>query len=191
MAKSTTMHKTQQSTRKVGIQAVLAILIMLCQQTAIADEMKDANEILRSLAPIEGTIDARRAIDLDIEFHSGSAKLSNRAHQQLDAVATALMSRSLQNARIGIHGHTDAVGSAEDNKALSEARAVSVAAYLVKNHHIDIERLQLKGFGEAQLKNPLSPESGENRRVELINLGPLTSSQSNDEALDHKGRIQW
>ena len=42
--------------------------------------------------------------------------------------------------------------------------------FLVSNFHIDPESLITLGFGEEQLKNPYSPFSGENRRVQIVNV---------------------
>ena len=171
----------------------LTLLLMLLTLPVIglaqekSPPVKDLNEIIRSLAPMDGTVNADHAIDLDIRFETDSAELSPGAHRQLDELGKALNSDALKENRIAIYGHTDAVGRADYNLELSERRARSVAAYLQEHFDIAEERLEIKGFGEERLKNPLAPSSGENRRVEIVNLGAAPSG----EALDKEGRIQW
>jgi outer membrane protein OmpA-like peptidoglycan-associated protein len=71
-----------------------------------------------------------------------------------------------------IDGHTDNVGSAPHNLALSQQRAEAVKVQLIKMG-IDGSRLQTKGLGDTK---PISDNStiegrANNRRVELIKIG--------------------
>ncbi|MBU7577948.1 MAG: OmpA family protein, partial [Flavihumibacter sp.] len=70
--------------------------------------------------------------------------------------------------RIQINGHTDAVGKASDNLALSNARAQAVVDYLVKKG-IQPARLSFKGFGATQPIADNNTEEGraKNRRTEV------------------------
>ncbi len=74
--------------------------------------------------------------------------------------------------RLSIEGHTDSDGGDEHNKTLSQNRANSVRDYLISKYSIAAERLESKGWGEANpLDNNTSPEGkANNRRVELIKL---------------------
>ncbi|MCF8229878.1 MAG: OmpA family protein [Bacteroidales bacterium] len=69
---------------------------------------------------------------------------------------------------IEISGHTDASGSDEYNKELSENRARSVYNFLV-NNGIDQQRLEYKGYGEEQPIADNKTEQGraQNRRTEF------------------------
>ena len=72
------------------------------------------------------------------------------------------------NLKIQINGHTDNVGSEENNLTLSENRAKTVYNFLIKNQ-IESERLSFKGFGE---NNPIDSNHSEkgrknNRRTEF------------------------
>ncbi|MGR9116452.1 MAG: OmpA family protein, partial [Gammaproteobacteria bacterium] len=69
---------------------------------------------------------------------------------------------------IDISGYTDSTGSFEHNQRLSEARANSVASYLVRSG-VSHGRIQARGFGE---RNPIASNNNEmgraqNRRVEI------------------------
>lgn len=71
--------------------------------------------------------------------------------------------------KIQINGHTDDVGTEEDNLQLSNNRAKAVYDFLVQNG-VDPERLKYKGFGEARpVVSNESPESRQqNRRTEFV-----------------------
>jgi outer membrane protein OmpA-like peptidoglycan-associated protein len=67
-----------------------------------------------------------------------------------------------------IAGHTDNVGTAQYNQALSERRALAVAGYL-ESHGVKPERLATVGKGESMPVESNATESGRqaNRRVEI------------------------
>jgi outer membrane protein OmpA-like peptidoglycan-associated protein len=74
--------------------------------------------------------------------------------------------------RVAIEGHTDNVGVAAANQALSEKRAAAVKAHLAAKYGVDAARLQSRGFGAAKPVSPNDDEGGrqKNRRVELVKL---------------------
>lgn len=136
---------------------------------AAAGEVVSRDTIVESLwQPISGG----PAIDLAVEFRTGSARLTTRARAQLDELGRALSEGPLKGAEIGIYGHTDASGGASMNKRLSAKRADAVRDYLVKSFSLDAALFDTFGYGEEQLKNPGRPNAAENRRVEIVNLSP-------------------
>ncbi len=61
-----------------------------------------------------------------------------------------------------IEGHTDAVGTEEDNLSLSDRRAEAVAVALTEQFQIPPENLTTQGYGEQQLKVPVQgPDEAE------------------------------
>jgi len=76
--------------------------------------------------------------------------------------------------QIEIAGHTDSVGSAKYNQALSERRAAAVKEYLLKHGMIDTQKdiVMTKGYGEDKPIADNSTKKGrfENRRVEILVL---------------------
>jgi outer membrane protein OmpA-like peptidoglycan-associated protein len=70
-----------------------------------------------------------------------------------------------------ITGHTDNQGAADYNVKLSENRAASVVAYLVKAG-IASARLKWKGYGDSRPAAANDTEEGraKNRRIELVIL---------------------
>ena len=122
----------------------------------------DSETISRSLQSDKGLI------NLKIEFASGSALLTKSAQAQVLEIAKALQSEELGKEKIMITGHTDSVGSAESNLALSRQRALAVKIVLSRLG-IDTSRLNSRGLGESEpLADNLSIDGrARNRRVTL------------------------
>ena len=70
---------------------------------------------------------------------------------------------------IEVQGHTDNVGQAAYNQKLSQQRADSVKAYLVRKG-VEGSRLVAKGYGMTQplVPNTTAPNRALNRRVQFI-----------------------
>ncbi len=117
--------------------------------------------------------DAKPAVNLTVNFATGSADLTPQSIQTLDALGTALSSEALSNYRFRVEGHTDTVGSPALNRALSERRAVAVVDYISSKFGVAPSRLSAVGMGS---DNPLVPTAEQvpearNRRVLVVNLG--------------------
>ena len=99
---------------------------------------------------------------------------SDRLRPESDAVLGQIGEMLVKHAdmRLAIEGHTDNVGQAAANQALSQKRAAAVKAYLVGKHGVDAARLEAKGFGATKPVAPNADEAGrqKNRRVELVKL---------------------
>ena len=111
------------------------------------------------------------SVDLEILFDYNSDKISPESLRQLLILGEALHDASLLDSRIMIAGHTDAAGSRSYNNDLSSRRARAVSDFLVNYTGINAARLFTEGYGEDYLKYPDAPNSGQNRRVEIINMG--------------------
>jgi outer membrane protein OmpA-like peptidoglycan-associated protein len=106
-------------------------------------------------------------IALYINFDTGKWDL--KADGKAAVAEIVKMLKSAPTLKIAIEGHTDNVGQAAANKALSEKRAQSVLAAVVAGG-IDAKRLSAAGFGQ---ERPIADNRGEegrakNRRVELV-----------------------
>ncbi|RLB70880.1 MAG: hypothetical protein DRH03_06545 [Deltaproteobacteria bacterium] len=110
-------------------------------------------------------------IDLNIEFTSGSAKLTDIAGKQIEQISIALKSKNLRNENILIIGHTDNVGSALANQKLSEKRARQVKKALITTGITEI-RLKSSGQGESKplADNQSAAGRARNRRVTLSRI---------------------
>lgn len=99
-------------------------------------------------------------------FAVGSSVLPALLMRQLDVFAEVLKGKRGTGRQIKIIGHADASGSQAGNLSLSQRRADTVRAYLVKKG-ADPAMLNAVGLGSAEPKNKANPFSGENRRVEI------------------------
>lgn len=113
------------------------------------------------------------AVNLTVNFATGSADLTPDAIKTLDQLGQALSSKELAGFKFRIEGHTDTVGTREYNKVLSERRAEAVVDYLASNFHVDRSRVQAIGMGEDDLLVPTPDQTAEprNRRVQVVNIG--------------------
>ena len=113
------------------------------------------------------------AVNLTVNFANGSADLTPEAMKTLDELGQALSSKDLADYKFRIEGHTDTVGSANYNQALSERRAKAVVSYIASKYGVNTARLEPVGEGEQGLLVATPPQTPEprNRRVQVINIG--------------------
>jgi len=105
----------------------------------------------------------------NVFFETNASKLRPESYPELKRVVDLLQKNPELN--ILISGHTDSIGSKEQNQLLSTQRAESVAAYITARH-IDTRRIKTIGYGEEQPLDTNQTESGrsKNRRVEITIL---------------------
>ena len=128
-------------------------------------EERNIFEMEVNLYPIQIT-SSPEIILKNIFFNTGSAELKPESSQEINKLVQLLSENT--GLKIQINGHTDDIGSEEDNLILSEKRAAAVYDYLIQNG-IDAQRLQYKGFGETK---PISENRAENRRTSFEILNP-------------------
>jgi outer membrane protein OmpA-like peptidoglycan-associated protein len=109
----------------------------------------------------------RIEIRQQVKFATGKFAVLPASHGLLDQVAQALSDHPGISVRV--EGHTDNVGSETANLKLSQKRADSVKAYLVKKG-IDPKRLDAKGYGSTKPIASNKTEKGrqQNRRTEFV-----------------------
>lgn len=107
------------------------------------------------------------SMDLYINFETRSAEVSNNATDVINEVAD--MMQKNPNIKIRLEGHTDNVGIADSNMAISERRAIAVMQAVIKKG-IDPKRLSVKGWGDTHplADNNTADSRARNRRVEII-----------------------
>ncbi len=105
-----------------------------------------------------------------ILFDTGSDRIQPESTPTLKEIGAMLTAHA--DLRLSIEGHTDNVGSAEGNQALSEKRAAAVRTFLVDTYGIDRDRLESRGFGASTpaASNDTPEGRRQNRRVELVRL---------------------
>jgi len=105
------------------------------------------------------------ALSLDIQFATGTSKVDARSQKQL-AGASAFLKR-YPGSKIRIEGHTDSTGSDGYNLRLSQQRAESVRALLIRDYGVNPNQVIAKGYGELKPIAPNNTPEGRqaNRRV--------------------------
>lgn len=126
----------------------------------------EAGEPYEIEAPLEKLEAGKKMVLNNVFFDTNEFALKNTSEVELDKLIDLLMANPSLKVEIG--GHTDSVGSDEDNKILSENRAKSVVEYLVENG-IDASRLTAAGYGEEQpvASNDTAEGRQLNRRTEM------------------------
>jgi len=102
----------------------------------------------------------------NVHFLNGKSTLTTASYEELkDLLEYMTLKKSTE---IEVSGHTDDVGDEAQNLILSQKRAASVRAYLVKNG-IDGSRIVAKGYGETQpiATNETAEGRKSNRRCEV------------------------
>lgn len=104
------------------------------------------------------------SFNLDVEFDTNKATIKPGFVSDIQDLAAFLA--DYPNTEVLLGGHTDSVGSAEYNQALSQQRADAVKRALIVRG-VQAERIMAKGFGEA---NPIADNNSaqgreQNRRV--------------------------
>ncbi len=122
--------------------------------------------------------DRMRRVDLDsINFAFGSWAIDPSQYGKLERIAEAI-NRALERRPdevFLIEGHTDAVGSDEDNLTLSDRRAEAVAEVLSEQFNVPPENLTSQGYGEQDLKIDTPGPEPRNRYVAVRRITPLLS----------------
>ncbi|TYB81656.1 OmpA family protein [Maritimibacter fusiformis] len=122
---------------------------------------------VRDLAPM---------IEVDaITFDTGSAVIKPSQAEQLAGLGIAIREviEEVPGAVFLVEGHTDAVGDASYNLALSDRRAESVALALTEYFDVPPENLITQGYGESELKIRTNEAERRNRRATVRNITPL------------------
>lgn len=104
-----------------------------------------------------------------IEFDRGKTTIKATSLPILDEVIALLKVRT--EFRVGIYGHTDNLGSRENNIRLSQERAEEVRRYMI-DKGIEEDRLESDGFGPDKPIDSNDTFNGRarNRRVEFVIL---------------------
>ncbi len=102
-----------------------------------------------------------------VQFQTGTAKLTGNSDEILEEVASVLKQRT-EITKMEVQGHTDNKGNKNGNKTLSQSRADSVMKALVKKG-IEADRLAAKGYGQEVPIGDNTTDEGrtKNRRVQF------------------------
>lgn len=155
-----------------------AVREALARETAVdrtftLNQVRNIPEVRALVAPVE--IEA-------VTFDTGSAAIRPDQARALALLGTAMQDRIAKNPRemFLIEGHTDTVGQAGMNLALSDRRAESVALALTEYFDIPPENMVVQGYGEQFLKVREAGDIRANRRAAVRRITDLLQTAANN-----------
>jgi OOP family OmpA-OmpF porin len=138
----------------------------------IALEMKGRVEYVKGMFEKGEAVVSSENNDLTIQIHRfrfkpGGAEINAVNFGLLNKVISAI--GQFPGAKVTVSGHTDSVGNADKNLALSVKRAANVEKFLVEVGDISRDIINSKGFGETKPIAPNGNKAGRalNRRIEV------------------------
>ncbi len=136
------------------------ILIVMTKE-AMKQEVQ-ANEMFKEIA-------SSGSIALYINFETGKADIKPESQNIVKQLAKMLQENP--GLKVSIDGHTDNIGAAPSNLALSEKRAKSVLNAVIAKG-VNGNRLSAKGWGQSKPVMDNNTEEGraKNRRVEIVKM---------------------
>ena len=145
-------------------------------QTAVQVDIIEAKPMQEKMVAVDASemdkqISATGKVALyGIYFDFNKADVKPESDQALGEIGKLLQSRPKLN--VLVVGHTDAVGSFESNRTLSQRRADAIVAALSTKHGIDAKRLFPVGvsFASPMATNGTEEGRAKNRRVELVEM---------------------
>jgi outer membrane protein OmpA-like peptidoglycan-associated protein len=145
--------------------AVQFLLIPCLASPAVAGCTNQNQDIANALADIAPAGGVSRPIET-VYFTLGGAQLTTEARRTIRVFAATVIAEHLTTVRVT--GHADTLGSTDENKRLSQRRALAVAAALVE-YGIPREHIMIDWTGESDLPIPTSNETPEaaNRAVTM------------------------
>ena len=151
-------------------------VLVSAELTVVETQIQAVASILRQFdaTPVDGGF--RLTLPDDILFDFGSSGVRDDALQSLALIRDVL--DYFEGDEVVVVGHTDSIGSASSNQALSVARASSVVDALARELGIGEERLTAEGRGASEPVAPnVNPDGSDNpegrqlnRRVEIFVL---------------------
>jgi OmpA-OmpF porin, OOP family len=117
--------------------------------------------------------------NFDVAFDPDSPLIRPQSYQTIGRIADALSDPKLLPYTFLVIDHTNATGRRDANLMLSQRRADSIREVLAGIFKISPKRLQALGLGEEQLQNTSSPTSSANVRAQIVAIGVVPASVSN------------
>lgn len=150
------------------LAALLAVTAIACQTPPPArtlSQQQIAALIQAGFAPVDGGWGLN--LDGRILFDTALDTLTPSSRDTIERVTTALKSVDID--RMRVEGHTDAVGEAHYNRALSLRRAEAVAREIAR-HGIPYDNITQLGLGAERpiADNTTAAGRSQNRRVVII-----------------------
>ena len=167
--------------REITISGSEEDALLRARMAALDAEELGRSFSLRQIREIREVRALAASIDVNnVTFDSGSAAIKSTEAEELSALGRFMgaMIRDNPAEMFLIEGHTDAVGSAASNLALSDRRAESVALALTEYFGVPPENMIVQGYGESELRVDTQADERQNRRVAVRVITPLLRTAS-------------
>lgn len=161
------LNKTGQTAQRVGID------VAAVQADIEARIRAEGNENAQSAPPVSEVLAKLPNFIVQIQFNFDSDVIRPESWNIVGRIADALHHPLLSGNRFLLVGHTDSKGKRIYNLELSNRRAEAVREMLINVFKVPADRLLPLGLGEEQIFDTANSEAEVNRRVEIINLGPV------------------
>ncbi|MEO6132812.1 MAG: OmpA family protein, partial [Saprospiraceae bacterium] len=138
----------------------------LMHSVSLRPDTSSVRKLDIGMTPLASSVDKTVALE-NVFFTTGSSVILPASRPELNKLFLTLNANP--GMKIEIRGHTDDVGTDEDNIGLSESRAKSVYQYLL-DRGIEAARISYKGFGESRpvVSNETEEGRRQNRRTEFM-----------------------
>ncbi len=135
--------------------------------TGITNETRKTPSVIKLEIVAEKIKPNKAFVINDIYYKTNSTEIDEESKLILEQFALYLQDNP--SMKIEIQGHTDNVGSEQDNLSLSEGRALEVKHFL-ENHGVPSNRVSATGYGESKPIASNDTEAGraKNRRTEFV-----------------------
>ncbi|KIN60806.1 Outer membrane protein, OmpA/MotB family protein [Sulfitobacter noctilucae] len=167
------LPQVRETAAAVGVQNEDALRAALEAQLR-ADNMQRFS--LRQVRDIRQVRALAPELELDaVRFETGSAAIRPEQARSLANIGSTLARLVAEDPRtvILVEGHTDAVGNATYNLALSDRRAETVALALTEYFDVPAANMITQGYGESALKVLTETSEQANRRAVVRNITSL------------------
>ena len=157
------------------------IEVLTLQDALAADVNVDRRYSLQQIRQIRAVRFLAPELNLsDVNFETGSAVIRPEEAEDLRDIGVAMRNAILDNPGevFLIEGHTDAVGGAAMNLALSDRRAEAVALALTEFFGVPPENMIVQGYGESNLKVVTGGSERANRRAAVRRITPLLRGEA-------------
>jgi outer membrane protein OmpA-like peptidoglycan-associated protein len=175
--KAAAQNESDRALRTAADQAEQARMATAALAEREKQELRD--KLAEQLNKVLETRDSARGLIVsmsDVLFDTGKYTLRPAAREKLAKLSGILLAYS--SLSLELEGHTDNVGTDDDNQQLSENRANAVRDYLIQEG-ITSSSVVARGFGESRAvaTNDTSAGRQQNRRVEMVVSGESIGTQ--------------
>jgi SecD/SecF fusion protein len=171
----------EEARKLIGATALLEFKLV-AEASDFAPVLDRIDAYFQKKGGVEAPVDLsqQREVKLrNVLFAEGSVELDKASIKVLEPIVAQL--KEYPEIQLEIQGHTDNLGSEENNKRLSQGRAASVREYLIAQG-VQEDRLVAIGYGEQRpvVSNNTEEGRAQNRRIEMHRTDEATIESANN-----------